>query len=45
VKRERVSFVLTNDFIHVINKGKKLKEIDKEDFEKFQDLCEKVRES
>lgn len=42
VKRERVGFVLTNDFIHVINKGKRREQIDREDFEKFQKLCENV---
>jgi len=36
IKRERVPFVLTQDFINVINKG----EINvKEDFNKFKDLC------
>jgi len=39
IKRERVPFVLTQDFINVINKG----EINvKEDFNKFKNLCIKL---
>lgn len=40
IRRERVPFVLTHDFVYVINKGKGDKEAD--EFKKFQHLCEKV---
>lgn len=40
IRRERVPFVLTHDFVYVINKGKSDKEAD--EFKKFQHLCEKV---
>lgn len=39
-KRERVPFVLTHDFVHVINKGKK----EGLEFQIFQNNCERVRE-
>lgn len=39
-KRERVPFVLTHDFVYVINKGRTDREAD--EFRKFQDLCETV---
>lgn len=39
-RRERVPFVLTHDFVYVINKGRSDKEAD--EFRKFQILCEKV---
>lgn len=40
VRRERVPFVLTHDFVYVINKGC----VDREarEFYYFQDLCERV---
>lgn len=41
-RRERVPFVLTHDFVYVINKGRSDKDAD--EFKKFQDLCEKVSE-
>ncbi|KRT83788.1 hypothetical protein AMK59_4719, partial [Oryctes borbonicus] len=37
-KRERVPFVLTHDFVHVINKGQK----NNLEFKMFQEYCEKV---
>lgn len=37
-KRERVPFVLTHDFVHVISKGQK----DSLEFKIFQEYCEKV---
>lgn len=37
-KRERVPFVLTHDFVHVINKGQK----NNVEFKAFQEHCEKV---
>lgn len=37
-KRERVPFVLTHDFVNVINKGQK----NASEFSKFQENCEKV---
>ncbi|KAG5679471.1 hypothetical protein PVAND_009036 [Polypedilum vanderplanki] len=46
IKRERVAFVLTNDFVHVINRGRKINndkdEVNKEDFENFRNLCEQA---
>lgn len=39
-RRERVPFVLTHDFVHVINKGQTKKEAP--EFQMFQDYCEKV---
>lgn len=42
IRRERVPFVLTHDFVYVINKGRSDKDAD--EFKKFQDLCEKVSE-
>jgi phosphatidylinositol-4,5-bisphosphate 3-kinase len=41
-RRERVPFVLTHDFVYVINKGRTDKESD--EFVKFQKLCEEVRQ-
>jgi phosphatidylinositol-4,5-bisphosphate 3-kinase catalytic subunit alpha/beta/delta len=41
IRRERVPFVLTYDFVYVINKGRSDKDAD--EFKKFQILCEKVR--
>jgi phosphatidylinositol-4,5-bisphosphate 3-kinase catalytic subunit alpha/beta/delta len=41
IRRERVPFVLTHDFVYVINKGRSDK--DAEEFKKFQKLCEDVR--
>lgn len=41
-RRERVPFVLTHDFVYIINKGQKSKEEAKE-FQIFQKLCEQVR--
>lgn len=38
-KRERVPFVLTHDFVHVISKGQK----NALEFKIFQEYCEKVR--
>lgn len=40
IRRERVPFVLTHDFVYVINKGKSDKEAD--EFKKFQHLCEQA---
>ncbi|XP_046964995.1 phosphatidylinositol 4,5-bisphosphate 3-kinase catalytic subunit delta isoform [Vanessa cardui] len=39
-KRERVPFVLTHDFIHVINKGQRGGVHEQLDFKIFRDLCE-----
>lgn len=39
-RRERVPFVLTHDFVYVINKGRTDREAD--EFRKFQNLCEDV---
>ncbi|XP_045445644.1 phosphatidylinositol 4,5-bisphosphate 3-kinase catalytic subunit delta isoform [Melitaea cinxia] len=39
-KRERVPFVLTHDFIHVINKGQRGGAGEQLDFKIFRDLCE-----
>lgn len=41
-RRERVPFVLTHDFVYIINNGK----VDREasEFKTFQDLCERVSE-
>lgn len=39
-RRERVPFVLTHDFVYVINNGNTDKET--EEFKKFKDLCETV---
>lgn len=41
IRRERVPFVLTHDFVYVINNGKSDKDAD--EFKQFQDLCEKVK--
>jgi phosphatidylinositol-4,5-bisphosphate 3-kinase catalytic subunit alpha/beta/delta len=38
IRRERVPFVLTHDFVYVINKGRSDKDAD--EFKKFQNLCE-----
>lgn len=40
IRRERVPFVLTHDFVYVINKGRSDKDAD--EFKKFQHLCEQV---
>ena len=40
-RRERVPFVLTHDFVHVINKGQKDKK-EALEFQIFQNHCEKV---
>ncbi|CAG9803397.1 unnamed protein product [Chironomus riparius] len=40
IRRERVPFVLTHDFVYVINLGRSDKEAD--EFKKFQQLCEKA---
>nr|XP_018902794.1 PREDICTED: LOW QUALITY PROTEIN: phosphatidylinositol 4,5-bisphosphate 3-kinase catalytic subunit delta isoform [Bemisia tabaci] len=40
-RRERVPFVLTHDFVYIINKGQKSKEEAKE-FQIFQKLCEQA---
>jgi len=40
IRRERVPFVLTHDFVYVINLGRSDKEAD--EFKKFQQLCEEV---
>ncbi|KAH8241324.1 hypothetical protein KR032_008131 [Drosophila birchii] len=44
VRRERVPFVLTHDFVYVINKGCKDKDKDREsdEFRRFQELCERA---
>lgn len=39
-RRERVPFVLTHDFVHVINKGQTKGEI--MEFQAFQKLCKSV---
>ncbi|XP_050432835.1 phosphatidylinositol 4,5-bisphosphate 3-kinase catalytic subunit delta isoform [Adelges cooleyi] len=39
-RRERVPFVLTHDFVHVINKGQTRKEAN--EFQMFQNYCEKA---
>lgn len=41
IRRERVPFVLTHDFVYVINKGRSDKDAD--EFKKFQYLCEQVK--
>jgi len=41
-RRERVPFVLTHDFVHVINKGQTRKEA--LEFQMFQKYCEKVNQ-
>lgn len=41
IRRERVPFVLTHDFVYVINKGRSDKDAD--EFKKFQTLCEQVK--
>lgn len=41
-RRERVPFVLTHDFVHVINKGQKDKK-EALEFRIFQTHCEKVK--
>lgn len=43
IRRERVPFVLTHDFVYVINKGRSDKDAD--EFKRFQELCEKVNKS
>ncbi|XP_066595868.1 phosphatidylinositol 4,5-bisphosphate 3-kinase catalytic subunit delta isoform [Prorops nasuta] len=40
-RRERVPFVLTNDFVHVINKGQP-KKGQAEEFQRFQNHCEQA---
>ena len=40
IRRERVPFVLTHDFVYVINNGKSDK--DATEFLRFQQLCENV---
>lgn len=40
VRRERVPFVLTHDFVYVINKGRADRMA--EEFRYFQDMCERV---
>lgn len=40
IRRERVPFVLTHDFVYVINKGRSDKDAD--EFKKFQQLCEEA---
>jgi phosphatidylinositol-4,5-bisphosphate 3-kinase len=40
IRRERVPFVLTHDFVYVINRGRNDKNAD--EFKHFQELCEKV---
>lgn len=40
IRRERVPFVLTHDFVYVINNGRGEK--DAEEFKKFQQLCEQA---
>lgn len=42
IRRERVPFVLTHDFVYVINKGRSDKDAD--EFKKFQYLCEQVNQ-
>lgn len=41
IRRERVPFVLTHDFVHVINKGQTKKE-DAPEFHRFQNYCEQA---
>lgn len=41
VRRERVPFVLTHDFVYVINKGRAADRM-ADEFRLFQDMCEKV---
>jgi len=41
VRRERVPFVLTHDFVFVINKG--VTDREAKEFKFFKDMCEKVR--
>lgn len=40
MRRERVPFVLTHDFVYVINKGRADRMA--EEFRLFQEMCEKV---
>lgn len=40
-RRERVPFVLTHDFVYIINKGKTDRETD--EFKTFKNLCETVK--
>ncbi|XP_030764148.1 phosphatidylinositol 4,5-bisphosphate 3-kinase catalytic subunit delta isoform-like isoform X2 [Sitophilus oryzae] len=42
IKRERVPFVLTHDFVFVINKGQKTQQETPTEFKEFQDNCEKA---
>lgn len=41
-RRERVPFVLTNDFVHVINKGQTKKGGQAVEFQRFQNYCEQA---
>lgn len=41
IRRERVPFVLTNDFVHVINKGQ-TKKGQAHEFQRFQNYCEQA---
>ncbi|XP_076669715.1 phosphatidylinositol 3-kinase 92E isoform X4 [Andrena cerasifolii] len=41
-RRERVPFVLTNDFVHVINKGQTKKGGQAVEFQRFQNHCEQA---
>ncbi|XP_076265389.1 phosphatidylinositol 4,5-bisphosphate 3-kinase catalytic subunit delta isoform-like isoform X2 [Rhynchophorus ferrugineus] len=43
IKRERVPFVLTHDFVHVINKGQKTQQDTPTEFKQFQEYCEKAQ--
>jgi len=42
IKRERVPFVLTHDFVYVINKGQKPQQGTALEFKIFQEFCEKA---
>ncbi|XP_030764150.1 phosphatidylinositol 4,5-bisphosphate 3-kinase catalytic subunit delta isoform-like [Sitophilus oryzae] len=42
IKRERVPFVLTHDFVYVINKGQKTQQGPVLEFKIFQDYCERA---
>lgn len=42
-RRERVPFVLTHDFVYVINKGVSGNKKSGDEFRRFQELCESVR--
>lgn len=41
-RRERVPFVLTHDFVYVINKGQNSKDSKALEFKNFQHYCERV---